>query len=132
MKLNVGDWVIHGYEIAQITKMEDSRVREVSTGSFSTSSTDLEVRPLTLRSKRLAENFEYFYNELNDLEGSRSLNWPDIHRYFSSLTINAIDDTTKYTEGQTNKYVKEAQDFFIKVRDKLQGVDSVNGIDLFK
>lgn len=135
MKFAVGDWVIHNYEIKQIKRMEEGKVVEVTCGSFSTSSSDLtyDIRPLTLKTKRYAESIEYYYKELDKLPGSRSLNWPDINRHFSDLCLKAIDDPKeKYQEGEVNKYLQEARDFVQKTRDALSGVQSVNGVDLFR
>lgn len=135
MKFKEGDWVIQNYEIKQIIRMENGAVREVSCGAFSTSSLDMtdSVRPLTLRNKRYAESIRYYYNELRNLPGSNALNWPDINRHFSQLCLDAIDNPKiKYAEGEMNLSIREAQEFFIKTRDALEGVQSVDGIRLFR
>lgn len=131
----VGDWVIHNFEIKQVTRTEKGIVREVSCGSFSTSSSSLDdyIRPLTLKSKRYAESIAYSYKRLRELPGSNSLNWPDINRYFSELCLLAIDNAKpKYHEGEINEYLLKAEDFVMKAKEQIENVSSVNGVSLFR
>lgn len=133
MKLH--DWVIHDYKIKQITRVEDGMIREVSCGSFSCSSTDLtpSCRPLTLTSKRMAECFDHYYDQLRNTHGSNALNWPDIHRYLCGLCLKAIDSPKrKYAEGELNPFVAEGQEFVRKTKDALEGMPDVNGVRLFR
>lgn len=133
MEVKVGDWVIFSYEIVQVTKVEEGKVREISNGTSTVSGNELTVRPLDLRSKGYAESFQYFYRELNKIQGSRALNWPRIHGYFSDLCVKAIDDEKReFAEGELNQFIKEGQDFVIAVNKKLQSVEPVNGIQILK
>lgn len=128
----VGDWVIHDYKIHQVTAAENGKVQELSTGFIRCSGNDLEVRPLTLKNKVYAERFESYYRDLGDVTGANALNWPDINRYFAELCFKAIDDKTNYKDGEVNKFLLEGQDFVRKTIDALRGVDSVNGVRLFR
>lgn len=138
MKYKVGDWVIHNYEIKQIMDIHpNGNVHELSTGTMRVSSMDLtdDIRPLTLQAKVLSESFQFYYKKLNELKGSSALNWPDINRYFSKLCLQAIDEGLsgkKYKEGELNSNLKEALDFYNKVREKIDGYSEINGIALFR
>jgi hypothetical protein len=88
MNYKVGDWVIIGYKIVQITRIEDNRVTSFSDGNFSTSGWEFEVFPLTLSNKRAAETAEYYMNKLHKSKGSTILNFPDLNRAFESLAAD--------------------------------------------
>src|ERR1035437_10935672 len=127
----VGDWVIHRLDIGQVIKLNaDGTVREFSDGAFSSSSNDLNVRPLTLRNKRMAEVFKYYEKEIRSLPVEKALNWPDIHGHLVGLAYQAMDTTQR--DGETNAAVLRGQEFVQKVRDQLRNVDEVDGIRLFR
>lgn len=127
----VGDWAIHRMGIGQIVRVDEKgNVREFTDGSFSTSSSRLNVRPLTLRNKRMAETFKYYEDEIRKMPGENALNWPDISAYLAGLCLEAMD--TSQPEGELNDAVKRGQDFVNAVRDQLRQVDEVDGIRLFK
>lgn len=133
MKYKVGDWVVYNYRIHQVMEInENGQPRELSTGYIRCSSNELEVRPLTLKSKVMAERIEELYGQLRKLPGSNSLNYPDISRYFAILCFDAIDDETEYQEGDYSKDLKLAEEFVRKTRDALTSVPEVDGVRLFR
>lgn len=131
----VGDWVIHDYEIAQVRKVEYENVTEVSTGFFNTSGRSFNacIRPLTLKSKVVAESIGTYYIQLRALRGSNSFNFPDIHRHFSDLSMQAIDFREDgRNDGLDNPFIEKAKDFVQKFRDKINEYDEVDGIEIFR
>lgn len=127
-----GDWVIHDYEIYQVMEVIDGNAAELSNGYVRCYGKGLKVRPLTLRSKVFAETFKDYRSKLNATPGSHALNWPDIHRYFSNLCLEAIDSTAEYKEGETNKFVVEGSEFVNRTIDALRMIPDINGINLFR
>lgn len=130
MKFQVGDWVISRYRIQQITKMEGNAVREITDGYIRQSALSLNVRPLNLRSKVFAESFQRYDEKLRNLNGSNSLNWPDISRHFEALCMKAIDYSGHLDEGQMNPYLKEGQEFVSKVQDAMSVSTVIDGVRL--
>jgi len=121
-ELKVGDWVVFDMKIGQIKKLEE--FDEFSDGMFSTSGRLADrFRPLTLRNKRIAETMDHYYRSLNEIDGERGFNYPDISRHFSQMTLNAIDgpDSEKMFEG--------AQSFVRRARDYERVID---GVHLFR
>lgn len=120
-----GDWAIHDRSIVQIKEIRDGGGCSVSDGSFETSGNLLpRLRPLTLRNKRAAEWFDWHYNELRKINGERGFNYPDIHRLFSQLTLQAIDGA----EDDKEPY-EAAQEFVRLARDY---VPVIRGVALFR
>lgn len=113
MKSKVGDWVILDMEIGQFEKVIDEDCVSFSTGFINTSGSIAErFRPLTLRNKRIAETFDALYKRLNKIDGEAGFNYPDIHRYFSQLTLQAIDgkDNERMFDKAT-EFVQAAKDY---------------------
>ena len=98
---------------------------EVSDGSFSTfGNLSDRLRPLTLRNKRTGEWFEWHYDELRKIRGSGGFNYPDIHRFFSQLALDAMDGA----EGDQTPY-DDAREFLQQARDY---VPLIKGVHLFR
>lgn len=108
-------------------KMEEGRITEVSDGTFCTSSRHLDVRPLTLINKAIAEGVNYYSKELHALNAN--LNYPDIHRYLCSKCYEIID-----YEKKANSLWEELGDFVAGIKhhvaDTIQF--NLNGIDIFR
>lgn len=86
----VGDWVVFDLRIGQITKLGD--FQEFSDGTIETCGQLLDrFRPLTLRNKALTETFDYWYRQLNKIDGSQGFNYPRIGAHFWTLALEAID-----------------------------------------
>ena len=117
-----GDWAINGRDIVQIKKIDDEGWMDVSDGSFATyGRLGDRLRPLTLRNKRLAEYFEYYYKELRNIRGEGGFNYPDINRYFNELTLSAIDD-----EKNVQEYCNKASNFVEEAKNYKPVIDNVH------
>lgn len=110
-----GDWVIYDRKINLVRKCSYSDSLELSDGYICTSCSDLShARPLNLRNKVIAENIDHYYKSLRKIDGEAGFNYPDINRYFTSLTIEAIDADDKEIRGFYDKamnFVKLARDY---------------------
>src|SRR5690242_4509095 len=105
MDWKVGDWVVYDMKIGQIKELREDGFQSFSDGWCEHSGALMDgFRPLTLRSKRIVETFDIYYNRLRKLPGEVGFNYPDIHRYFTQLTLQAIDgddkDATPYDKAQ--------------------------------
>lgn len=122
MDVKVGDWLIHDLNIVQVKKIDDEGYACVSDGSFETSGQLRDrLRPLTLRNKRLIENFDIYYNRLREIDGEAGFNYPDIHRHFVRLALEAIDgddDAARAASEQANQFCSDARDY----KNPIQGV----------
>src|SRR5271157_412616 len=81
----VGDWVINGYDIVQIMKIDNDGVKSVSDGSFRKSGWNLQCFPLTLANKRAAETADYYMRNLHKDRGNQMLNFPQLARTFEDF-----------------------------------------------
>ena len=121
MEFKVGDWVTFDMDVVQIKSIDDP-CATVSNGHVETSGQILDqLRPLTLRTKRIVETFDIYYRRLRDINGEAGFNYPDICRYFSHLALMAIDDETE----ESRKFYELAQEFGREARDYkpiIQGV----------
>jgi len=114
MTFKIGDWVVYGLKTGQIKDIRDDGIAEFGDGFTVTSGRLIEdFRPLTLRSKRIVEAIDTYYQRLRDQDGSAGFNFPDINRYFSGLVLYAIDgsdeDDTAYHKA--NEFLKEAREY---------------------
>lgn len=118
------DWAVFDRDIVQIKAMRDEVVT-VSDGSIETHGQLLaQLRPLTLRNKRTAEYFDYYYRELNKIRGECGFNYPDISIHFSQLALNAMDGDEK-----DKVPFDAASDFVRKAREY---VPIIQGVNLFR
>jgi hypothetical protein len=129
--MKVGDWVICDCRICQVQEVEDGRVTEVSDGCITHSGNSLDCRPLTLANKSITERIVGYEDRLNGLPGRNALNWPDIHRFFERLVMDAIDYCTT-SDKRPDAFYDKAAKFFEAVKNKLQDVDEVDGIRIFR
>lgn len=121
MEVKEGDWVVFDMRVGQIKRIHDNEFPEFSDGTMNTSGRIADrCRPLTLRNKRIAENFDYYYNSLREIDGERGFNYPDIHRYFSQLALDAID------ADDHEKMFDQAQAFVMAARDHTPTIDGVS------
>lgn len=128
MEFKVGDWVTFEMKVGQIKELRGDGYAEFSDGMFATSGRLVDrFRPLTLRGKRIVETFDHYYNQLRRLDGEAGFNYPDISRYFSQLTLDAID-ADKNEEAEKATYEK-AQQFVQAARDYNPTID---GVRLFR
>lgn len=118
----VGDWAIYNLEIIQIKEIRENDIAIISDGCFETSGRLLDrLRPLTLRNKHIIERLEYYYKELNKIDGERGFNYPDISRHFSNLAIKAIDgsdDVYREVMSLAASFIREANEY----TKEIQGV----------
>ena len=125
----VGDWAVFERGIIQITEMREGGAIEVADGTFRTFGHLLDrLRPLTLRNKRIAEWFDFYYRELGHINGERGFNYPDISRHFNKLMLRAIDEGSE--DGpETNEPFDLATDFVRSARDY---APVIQGVQLFR
>lgn len=124
MTWKVGDWVIHDLELGQIKEIRENGCATFCDGFFETSGQILDYfRPLTLRNKRIAETFDIYEKRLRDIDGETGFNYPDIHRHFCRLALEAID-------GKDEKPPHElAQKFILAARNH---TPVIQGVRLFR
>lgn len=125
MNWKVGDWAVFERDIVQIKDIREGGGCSVSEGSCETSGMLLDqLRPLTLRNKRITEYFDYYYRELNRIRGERGFNYPDIARHFANLAVRAIDsaDDDKAPFDEVQDFIRQARDY----------VPVIQGISLFR
>jgi len=128
-----GDWIIHNREIAQVVHVDGERITELTSGMFSTSGHDLDCRPLTPTNKVIMEGINYYFDKMDKLPGSRTLNWPDINRYFEELIINAIDDIHSGSAKNAEKQYTQAGRFYNEVKEKLDNLNTkIDGVRLVR
>lgn len=121
----VGDWAVFDRDIVQIKEIREGGGTSVSEGSFETSGMLLDrLRPLTLRNKRTAEWFDYYYRDLNKINGHAGFNFPDISRYFSNQALRAMDgaEDDKAPFDEVMEFVRQARDY----------VPVIQGVQLFR
>lgn len=130
-RFKTGDWVLHDYEIKQVTKSIDGAVTEVSCGSFCTSGNELICFPLTLENKRIAEEIAYWERELRKTDTGRpSLNWPDIHRQFCTFFEDAITTSDPKKRQDIQKQTREFVHGIIEEMGKSKEI-VLNGVRVF-
>lgn len=116
-----GDWVIFDLSVGQIKEIRDGG-ESFTDGMFETSGRLADrFRPLTLKNKRVVETFEVYYDRLKDIDGNAEFNYPDIHRHFSQLALDAIDgDVVAATQAfdKGRQFSVEARDY----KAEIQGV----------
>lgn len=119
------DWVVCDRRIGQVSQIREDGMARFRDGFSELGGHILEdCRPLTLRSKAIAETFDIYYKRLKEIDGNAGFNYPDISRYFSNLTLNAID----HPEGEKQFY-EMGQEFIREARDYKPVID---GIRLFR
>ena len=124
----VGDWVISDMKIGQITECADSGSTTFNDGWFRVSGgfgLRNRFRPLTLRNKTIAENFEFTYKRLDEIDGHGGFNYPDISSYFTDLSIRAMDAA----DNETKEFFDAAERFVTEARGYKPEID---GIRLFR
>lgn len=127
MTYKENDWAIFEMNIVQVTELRENGGITVSDGSFNTSGNASNImgrmRDLTLRNKRIAEAFEYYYKELRKINGEGGFNYPDIHGYFSEICLEAMDAP----DGEET-YEKAAA--FVKSAKQYEPI--IDGVKLFR
>lgn len=123
MNFKVGDWAVYERRIVQIKRLDKDGIAEVSDGSFASSGMLLnQLRPLTLRNKRIGEWFEHYYEYIRQIDGSAGFNFPDINRYFAQLALQAIDandEGSKAFFDLASQFVRDAKEY----KTPIQGVN---------
>ena len=101
MEYKENDWVLCEYKVQMIKRIEDGKIKEVSDGHCSHSSSDLSDRifKLDLIGKGVSDNYESISSQLQ--RDYRNLNFPDIHRWMVEqwvLAMNVINEEDKLKE----------------------------------
>lgn len=120
-----GDWVVFDLDVGQIKELRSEGGASFSDGFCETSGRLSDrFRPLTLRNKRIVETFDIYYGRLRQIDGEAGFNYPDIHRYFSRLALEAIDG-----DGSSQAPFDKAQAFVAEARHYTATID---GVPLFR
>jgi len=123
-QFKVGDWVIYGMDIGQITRLNDDGIDGFTSGWIDTSGSLADrFRPLTLAGKRIVESMNKRYDLLREIDGEAGFNYPDISAYFNKLVLQAIDS------GAPNDYLLKATTF-VEAAKKYTPV--IDGVRLFR
>lgn len=127
-KYKEGDWILFEFKVCQIIEMKESYVTKISDGIFNTGGNSLNyaVRPLTLTNLRISYEYEHHSNWLHQ-NGSRVLNFPDIHRHLVGLWTESCDDLEKDIYRKLNTFMEE-----IKKQLEENEVKSSQGVKLFR
>lgn len=132
MKFKVGDWCFCEFELQVIERIENSNIRQVSTGFGSLSSSSLDDRcfPLTKENKLISDEFEYFSKKLHEIKVN--INMPDIHRWLVEEWVRTCARGTDkdFVGSQYKKLNNFYQDILRGVRD-LANV-SVDGVRVIR
>ena len=124
MEWKAGDWVVYDLRVGQITEITEDGYPRFSDGHIGTSGNLFDrFRPLTLRNKSIVETFEIIYKRLNEIDGERGFNYPDISSYFAHMAREAIDGKDH------DKMYDKAQEF---VRDARDYKPIIQGVRLFR
>lgn len=125
MTWKAGDWVVFDLSVGQIKELREGDGATFSDGSCETSGMLVErFRPLTLRNKRIVENFAIYYDRLREIDGEAGFNYPRIHQYFAQLALDAID-----SEADERPACEKAQQFVVGARDHKA---IIQGVPLFR
>lgn len=128
MEWKVDDWCVFDFDIGQIKRL-DGKFGEFTEGQFSTSGQIVErFRPLTLRNKCVAENMQYWYRELNKIDGERGFNYPRICQYFHDLALQVMD-TPEEEKKAVEAIWQKARDFVSSAKNYEKNID---GVQLFR
>lgn len=89
-QFQVGQWVFFEFKLSLIDEMDGDRVTSVQDGCFHTGSWNMADRcvPLSLRVKRISDEFAYHSAELHR-KGHSGLNYPDIHNWLVNAWVEA-------------------------------------------
>lgn len=112
-----GDWVVFDLKVGQIKSMKPYVA--FSDGMFETSGRLADrFRPLTLQNKNIVESMEGWYRSLDEIDGARGFNHPDIHQHFCELALAAIDGDPEQPFARAREFVQDARDY----KTLIQGV----------
>lgn len=126
MDWKVGDWVVFDLGIRQVTEVRDGFL-SASDGSVVTHGNLADqMRPLTLRNKRIVEYFDYYYNKLREQDGEAGFNYPDISKHFANLSLQSIDELGSEQSGQFHESARD----FLKLAETYEPV--IQGVALFR
>lgn len=125
MDIKVGDWVILDMKVGQIKEIKENGCAVFSDGYIEHRGRILDrCRPLTLRSKAIADSMDYYYRSLRKIDGNSGFNYPRIVDLFSDMTCMAID------------HPQSEKDYFDIVKDFIQKARNytpvIHGINLFR
>jgi len=128
-----GDWCFHDFELYQIQRIEDGKVRGLTNGVIDTSATDFSdaIFPLTLVNKVISEGVMRYWGELKNLERV-SLNYPDLHREYYRRWYEIIT-----TEAHGEKTTPLWDNFRLFQKELINNIKyhehaSLNGIRIYR
>ena len=130
--MNVGDWIFHEFRLKQVIDISPRSPEEdivtVSCGSLRVGGRGLgeDCRPLTLRNKRISDEWMWHYRELKNF---RALDFGEISRYLIKTWLKTIDGP----DEEISSRFKELSLFTEEVKSKFQdGGSTVQGVRIFQ
>lgn len=125
-KFKLGDWVVFGLKIGQITELDEDGMASFSDGFIQTSGRiGGRFRELTTDNKRIAESMATYYARMRSIDGEGGFNYPDICRHFEQLSLEAIDANRFEMPQEVKRCFDAAIEFIQDARDykaEIQGV----------
>lgn len=120
-QFKAGDWVVFDLRVGHVRESKGDW-DEFSDGTITTSGRLQDrFRPLTLRNKVIAETFDYYYRQLNEIDGNAGFNYPDISQHFAHLALDAMDaneDDAGQSYDAAAQFVSDARDY----KPEIQGI----------
>jgi hypothetical protein len=130
-EMKEGVWCYYDYKLHQIgarRDYDDFSCWDMSTGFIQTSGNfEGEVYPLSLESKVISAEFEYWDKRIRDL--SRSLNFPDIHRKIVSIWHKAM--LAEIAEKRKLAY-DEIRNFHDNIKTVIEEGSTVDGVKIMR
>jgi len=132
-KFKEGDWCFCEFKLQQIKKMQDDKVREVSDGYFSLTSSDLSDRsyPIETKYKLISDEVRHWCDEFHELD-NYGLNYPDIHRKLIEMWCEMCENADNHDKLQKlyDKLAKFGNAIVKKVKDL--SFERIDGVRLFR
>lgn len=129
-KLKEGSWVFNEFELKQIKRIEDGKVKEVSDGVGLLGGYDLVCFPVTMKIKRISDNVAYYSNKLDDGD-YHGLNYPDIHRWLRSRWEEMCNNLSDENVKKVNNNIELFYTCILKVLNDTKDT-VVCGVRVFK
>lgn len=92
MAWKIGDWCFCEAELSQISEMEGDRITGISNGIIHHGSNSLNDRcfPLSLETKNISDEVEYWQRKIREASKRIALNWPQISEWFITHWCTAV------------------------------------------
>lgn len=115
----LGNEVLHDFEIKTVKRMEDGRVYAVSDGHYETSGCQLAVVPSTERNRDISEDFRLSYQSLRKL--CPMLDFSRIRAFYVNLWLLAVEDPSQ-EQAAYQRVVNFERAAVLVYRTELEGI----------